>query len=235
MNINGKNYEIPSVEGAKIRVRLHFTDPILGSWPSNPDIATDYIASKAPDAMKIEQEIENLGVESVCEKGMTIFPRREEDNAPIFYDYQVRGFFKESCALLSKASGKDATGKKKESNHSSKIKAYKKTVDGSVFVYPREIAIETDGMIEDCQRPLRASTPMGERVALAHSEMIPAENTWCEFTVEVLSDDLIPAVLEWLAYGRMHGMSQWRNSGKGRFMFEVLDDDGNVIGGNYHE
>ena len=33
-----------------MRVELEFIDDILGSWPSNPYLAEDYIASLAPDA-----------------------------------------------------------------------------------------------------------------------------------------------------------------------------------------
>ena len=37
---------------------------------------------------------------------------------------------------------------------------------------------------------------------------------------------------ECLDYGIRRGLAQWRNSGKGRYVWEELDDDGNVIGGN---
>ena len=39
-------------------------------------------------------------------------------------------------------------------------------------------------------------------------------------------------VREWLDYGMYRGLGQWRNSGKGRMVWEELDDGGNVIGGN---
>lgn len=32
--------------------------------------------------------------------------------------------------------------------------------------------------------------------------------------------------------GKFNGYGQWRNSGKGRFLWDELDKDGNVIGGN---
>ena len=75
----------------------------------------------------------------------------------------------------------------------------------------------------NCQRPLRASTPMGERIALANSETCP-EGSYIEIEVTVLKDDLMPAVIEWLDYGKLRGLCQWRNSGKGRFVWEQLDD-----------
>ena len=31
-------------------------------------------------------------------------------------------------------------------------------------------------------------------------------------------------VREWLDYGRLNGIGQWRNSGKGRFVWEELSD-----------
>ena len=45
----------------------------------------------------------------------------------------------------------------------------------------------------------------------------------------LLKDDLVPVVLEWLAYGEFHGTGQWRNSGKGRFVCRVTDEGGKVL------
>lgn len=28
--------------------------------------------------------------------------------------------------------------------------------------------------------------------------------------------------MEWLDYGKLRGLGQWRNSGKGRFTYEIL-------------
>lgn len=35
-------------------------------------------------------------------------------------------------------------------------------------------------------------------------------------------DNDIDLVKEWLEYGQFHGMLQWRNSGKGRFVWEEI-------------
>lgn len=56
----------------------------------------------------------------------------------------------------------------------------------------------------------------------ANYEQIPAGST-CEFEVLCMDDSHEKAVLEWLNYGAMRGIGQWRNSGKGRFTYEVLD------------
>lgn len=205
----------------KIKVKLTFTEPVLGTWPANPNVAREFIASKAPDAATVEDEVAALGADAVADKGMTVFPR-DPDGRPIFYDYQIKGFFKDSCGMLSRIGGKTETGKKKAVNESGRITAYKKTIDGLIFVEPRMIPIVFDGEIGDCQRPLRAQTAQGERVSLANSEEIPAGAT-CEFSVTLLDESHEKAVLEWLDYGSMRGIGQWRNSGKGRFYYEIVN------------
>ena len=105
---------------------------------------------------------------------------------------------------------------------SSKIKAYKKEIDGLIFVKEREIPIIFDGEIESCQRPLRAQTAQGERVALANSETVPAGST-IEFTIQLMCDTHEKAVREWLDYGVFRGIGQWRNSGKGKFEWSEVE------------
>ena len=54
------------------------------------------------------------------------------------------------------------------------------------------------------------------------SEELPA-GTWCDMEILVLQEDLIPAIFEWLDYGALRGIGQWRNSGCGRFTYETTD------------
>ncbi len=204
----------------ELKVRLTFTEEVLGTASSDPEIHKTYIASNAPDAPRLEEEVAALGVEEVVEKGMTIFPRND-DGLPIFFDYQIKGFFKDACSMLARLGGKSETGKKKPVNESCKLTAHKKIIDGLIFVYPRMIPIFFDGDIGNCQRPLRAQTAQGERVALANSETVPA-GSFIDLTIRCLSDDHAAAVREWLDYGEMRGIGQWRNSGKGRFTWEEL-------------
>ena len=215
-----------------INVHLVFIEGILGTASNDKEIYSNYIGSKAPNAQSAEEEIAAVGVNEVVEKGTTVFPRTE-DGKPFLYDYQLKGFFKDSCSMLSKLTGKDPeTGKKgKPVNESSKITAFKKVIDGQIFVQPRKIPIKFDGEIGICQRPLRASTAQGERIALASSEEIPAgAEIW--FQVVCFEPNHVEAVKEWLRYGYWRGIGQWRNSSKGRFVHEILDDNGKVIGGN---
>lgn len=205
-----------------LHVKVRFLESILGTAPNNEEIYRDFIGGKAPDAPTVEEEIEAIGVTEYAEKGMTVFPKMK-DGTPIIYDYQIKGFFKDACGMLSRVSGKDENGKKKAAvNESGKLKAYKKVIDGLIFVNPRQIPFRFDGEMGICQRPLRAITMQGERTALAMSEEIPAGAT-IEFDIVVFSDDLIPAVKEWLDYGKFRGIGQWRNSGKGKFVYELTE------------
>lgn len=195
-----------------MKVKLTFTDEVLGTSSNNRDIHDEFIASKAPDAMSRKEEVEALGVEEVVEKTMTVFPRTK-DNQPFMWDYQVRGFFKDTCSALRKATD----------SKSKKLTAHKKAIDGNVFIVERVIPFEDYGYIGDCQRPLRASTAQGERIALAHSETVQA-GSWVEFTIMINNFDLCKYVEEWLDYGFCRGLLQWRNSGKGAFIWEKIED-----------
>ena len=95
-------------------------------------------------------------------------------------------------------------------------------LDGLIFVTPREIPYDLHGMkVDFCERPLRAQTPMGERVSIAKSESVPAGAT-AEFEIECLDPKLEDMVRECLDYGAKRGLGQWRNSGKGRFEWEEI-------------
>lgn len=204
-----------------MKVRITFTDPVLGTKPADPEIHSRFVASKAPDAKTMEEEIAALGAEEVEERSKTIFYKLE-DGTPYIEAYQIKGFMKEAVRTLKKVPG----------TKSSKLTAYLKKVDNFIFVtghmpnasdtiIPLYMPVDLDLTATDCQRPLRASTPQGERVALAHSEEAPA-GTFIEFTVTCFLDSDLDLVREWLDYGRLKGLGQWRNASRGRFTWEEL-------------
>ena len=197
-----------------LEVKLTFTEEVLGTSPANEEIYRDFIGTKAPDAQTVEEEVEALGVDAVVEKGMTVFARDENGN-PALYDYHIKGHFKDACSMLKKATG----------SKSAAVKAHKKMIDGLVFVSPRLITLHIPEGQEMgvCQRPLRAQTAQGERVALAMSESVPAGTT-CEMEITCLTDGDIQYVKEWLDYGRLRGIGQWRNSGCGRYTWELIKE-----------
>lgn len=206
----------------KFHVMVEYIEMVLGTAPANPNLYSEFIAAKAPDAQSREEETAALDADSAKDKGMTVFPRLD-DGTPFMWDYQWKGFFKDSCSALRKADG----------SKSADIKAYKKEIDGLVFLHPRRIPFvlpDGEGMGE-CQRPLRAQTAQGERVTLARSETVPA-GAKQEFDVVLFKDALLPVVAEWLMYGQFRGIGQWRNSGCGRFRFAITDEAGKKLFGN---
>lgn len=215
------------ITGKKIHIRITLKEEMLGMSPSDPKIHEEFIASKAPDAPSLEEEVAVHGVEEVVENGKTIFPKLE-DGTPFLWDYQIRGFFKESIGFLKRVSGSKC----------SKVTAHKKRIDGTVFIDERKIPIlvpqnengETEAL-GDCQRPLRAQTAQGDRVALANSETVPGGSKF-EFTINLLDESLEPALRECLDYAELHGFGQWRNSAKGIAYWEELDENGKVIDGD---
>lgn len=194
----------------EIKVKITFTEEVLGTSPSDPEVYKKYVASKAEDAAKIEEEVAAHGVDEIVDKARTIFSKNANGEL-IYWDYQIKGFFKDACGMLRNVKGTAC----------SKLTAYKKKIDGLLFITPRQIEFENIRMIGDCQRPLRAQTAQGERIAIAVSDTINAGAT-LTFTIILLQDDLEPMVIECLDYGKLRGLGQWRNAGKGTFTYELI-------------
>lgn len=196
-----------------LRVKVTLMEEMLGMASADPKLHESYIASKAPDAPSIEEEVEALGVEQVIMRASTIYPRAE-DGTPILWNYQLKGYFKDAVSMLRRVDGTKCA----------KVKAYKKEIDGLMFVGPRQVKIKLPegGAIGHCQRPLRAETLQGPRVAISNSETVPAGST-LEFTITLYRDDMADWVRECLNYGSIRGLGQWRNSGKGIFTWEELE------------
>ena len=199
-----------------ITYKITLTEEMLGTKPSSSEVFTDFIASKKQDALPKDEvdaaEAAQAEIEQL-EKGMTIFHRADDGKTPIMWNYEWKGFLKDSIKSLRRDSD----------SASSKVKAYKSIVDGCVFVEPRKIEMKLPegGMIGICERPLRAMTMQGERVSLAKSETVPAGTTMT-IKILLLTADMEKVVDECMAYGALHGIGQWRNSGKGTFTFEKI-------------
>lgn len=198
------------------KYRLIGITEMLGSKPGDPDVYTNYIASKAPIDEMGAAERDMLPKD---EKGCTVFSRRLDDGALCLLDYMLVGFFKEAAKACA-----DVHGVKQAA---SKVGTY-------VFVAPRVIPILRDGKnlhVPDglLERSLRAETLQGPRIALAASEQINAPWTM-EFEVTLLlnkgtkaSEPITWKVLEdALNYGALKGLGQWRNGGYGRFVWEEI-------------
>lgn len=204
-----------------ISVELTFTESLLGTKPLKAEIFQEFVAKKKIGAVPKDELDANVRLEAEIEDRETQgtgFDRDASGN-PILFDYQLRGQFKDACKALSKCPGMHSVAYKSN---------YKSLIDGTVFIQERQIPIELPegATIGICERPLRAQTMQGERVALASSEEIPA-GAKIRFTILLLQPALKNAVLEWLDYGRLRGLGQWRNGSHGRFTYVITGETGN--------
>jgi len=201
----------------KQQVQVTFTEPVLGGVPLADDLVEGWIANSAPDDATAQQEVESspdvdeVDVDEQLEKQTTGFHRF--DGTPGVYDYHIIGFLKSACKAMRRVDDTLSEG----------VKAYKKKFADLWFISPRRIQFESFDP-EDMfimERPLRASTAQGERVSLARSEAIPAGAT-LTFEVKCLQPDNDDLLEEWLDYGELKGLGQWRNAGWGRFKWECI-------------
>ena len=81
--------------------------------------------------------------------------------------------------------------------------------------------VAIDG-VDALERPLRAETMQGDRVALTKSESVPA-GTKVTVTFRCERKEGLDLVKECLDYGKEHGTGQWRNAGYGRFIWKKID------------
>lgn len=183
-----------------MKVELEFTEPLLGTLPGDEKLAEEYVQSKHPEgAQKDEQE----SLSDEMKKFSSYFARNSKGK-PVLWDYQIKGFFKDACSMMRRVAKVD------------ELKTHKKIIDGLIFVTPRQIELKLSDELYFTERPLRISTPKGERTALARSETAPA-GTKIQIEILLLNPDLKKYVINWLDYGTLRGLGQWRNSGMGRF------------------
>jgi hypothetical protein len=196
-----------------MKIEITLTEEMLGTKAANPEVFATFIASKHPSGTPQRDELEQP--ENKEEAGTTIFHRSPDGKLGI-YDYQVKGFFKDACGAINRFD-------KDNRNGLEKLAAYKTKIDGCIFVLPRFIpfVMVPGARVGICERPLRAETAQGPRVSVCRSETVPAGTKFvCE--LKILSGELKPYILEWLNYGTLRGLGQWRNSGKGRFTWAEL-------------
>ncbi len=212
---------------AKLKVRMTFTEPLLGTLAGDPKVATEFILSKNPEGT-VTDEVESLPSDDPGEvllvKASTVFPR-DAAGRPFIWDYQIKGWFKEACLAWCQ---RDVMTKEQLKKLRLTEWMYKRTIDLQIFVRPRRLmlilpdgVVGVPGDLDFLERPLRKETFKGGKVCLARSEMVPV-GSYIEATVTVFNDKLVEYVKSWLVeFGPLHGMLQWRNSGMGRFEADV--------------
>jgi len=193
------------IEARVYDLEIELVEPMLGTAPKNKEVYAAYIASKAPKADLGDEEVETAeDLEAKEAAGWTGF--HSDENGIFLYDYAIKGFLKESGNIL-----KDAL----------EIKGLRRKIADTVFVSPRRIYLKEkpDGVLE---RPLKAETAQGPRVALARSDLVEAGlKFFCEIHVlhkSPVTEKVLRAILD---YGALKGLGQNRNSSYGRFKYRL--------------
>lgn len=203
------------------KFRLTGTDTLLGSCPANKEVFSEFIVGKTKTAQEKRAAMEDVeNIDENLEKGTTVF-YRDEDGGLIMKGYQVKGFLKAAAKAL-----KDQLS----------LKNYLSKVDTYIFVLEKNIPIMRDGkqiMQPDgyLERPQRCETAQGPRVSLAKSEEI-RDPWYIDITVRVLenaqtarsSNIDMNMIEDFLDYGSMSGLLQWRNAGHGTFTWKEINE-----------
>ena len=220
------------IQTEELVVKLKFISDILGTAPSQELLKRDFFKLKETmalmEAEKRKVETGNLSVEAFTEEeyevameGSEEIPRMthfRKDGFIYIPNFMIKGYFKSAAQAL-----KDQIG----------LRAFKSKIDRYLFVFPNKIRFYRGGEpIKEPDdvfvRPLRASTPKGERVSLVASERIAADekNPVETDKVSILlirnKEIDLDMVEELLNYGYYYGVSQFRNGGFGRFTYEVV-------------
>ena len=170
-------------------VEVELTEPLLGTVPKDRETYAAWVRTKAP----VEDPDETPpDMEEIEEKGWTGF-FTDDEGRPVLMDYQVKGFLKEGGDVLREEGVLT-------------YPAIKRHIDNELFVYPRRILLADAVEPEPLERPLRAMTRQGARVALVRSDVIPA-GTKFSFSIRVLgksklTEEVISDILE---YGQAKG------------------------------
>jgi len=200
-----------------MKIEITFTEPLLGTLSGNKELAEEFINSKHPDGHSEEES--EMHPDEELEKGSTIFAK--DGDKLMLWDYQFKGFFKEACEQMIHSGTM-----KNEELKSVRLTdyLYKKTIDKQIFVAPRKIhlVLPEGDKAKFITRPLRGDTMRGQRICLARSEAAP-ECMKVNIEIVCLNTNLEKFIPQWLDYGALYGMGQWRSSGMGRFNWQEIE------------
>lgn len=204
------------------RYRLTGMTRLLAAQAANPDVRSEFIASKAEKLGKGEDETAHLPEESLDKKNLTVFLR--DEGALCISDYVIKGFLKEALGAIKSQVG--------IANHASKVDNYV-LIEGTgsnpeyLHITKRgQDMTEPDKVLE---RPLRAMTMQGPRVSVTASEMV-GPGWEIEFDLTIMENAKTPkscaltgeVIERALEYGAFKGLGQWRNAQNGRFTFKRI-------------
>lgn len=198
----------------KYQVTLELTSDMLGTAPKSKSIYVDHVATKSRKRLikagltdeeidaKLADELDHYEEHDEELRGHTTF--YQDKKSPYLKAYMIKAFLKEAARRL-----------KEDGN----LKQLKSKVDQYVFVTTDKIRLPKPegGEFDVCVRPLRASTPQGERVAISRSDVIE-EGAQLTFELHILNEGIgVKLLKELFQYGKYCGLGCWRNGGNGQF------------------
>jgi len=205
------------------QVTLELLEPMLGTTPLDREVFKKHVVRPEVDPELVDEEC--VTIEDV--PGWTGF-HKDERGRPHIFNYVVKGQLKSACQALWEI----------RDTESQKLRAYRKKIDRHVFIVPRRIFLrlpdgediirakdhqdDDDSLTVPVKRPLRAMTAKGERITIARSEVAPVGTELC-FGIMVIKGSPItePMLEEWLSYGRLLGLGQWRSASWGSFCYSI--------------
>lgn len=203
-----------------LKYKVIFTRDLLATAPNKADIWENFVTQNDEvNAETLQEQIARTSATEVAERGMTVFARDPETGKPQVMGYTIKGFLKESAKALGLVNGTKA----------SKIAAMKlhSMIDGNIAILEEfcDLYLPENTGVDKNERPLKAETMKGPRVALTSSEQV-SRGTWFEVTIECDSYELVEIVQEAFDRGQHHGTGQWRSAGNGWFDFELISAEG---------
>lgn len=234
--INGiKTRYIYDPDKEHMNVRVIFVKQVLAMSPGDKDLYANFIAQHAIDAAQREDEINTLGVKEVITKGRSVFDRI--NGQIVWPSRRWLGFFKSRMKAQRQDTESDLCAM---TSYTSKLD---ENISFGAEWYP--VKIPKDGKITICDRTIPGDGFKRE-TSIKSSEAAPA-GTIMNFRVQTNIHNIgsktkgveltfLEAIRQCLDAGIKYGTGEWRGSGKqGTFVWEELDDDGKVIGGNTAE
>lgn len=188
----------------------------LTGYTFNEEERADAIAGKLSS---LKETLKELDI-----KGTTVFFWDKATNHPCIGDHMIYGYLKAAGEAICQASGTRERGVVLQSiNKTHSIINQHIRCSEQFIPFDKDIIRREDGTPQYLQRSLRAMTAKGPRISLAKSEQVPA-GAKVRFTLNVM--DGSPMTKENLCrlfdHGVFFGLGQWRSSGWGTFIYELM-------------
>lgn len=215
-----------------MNVRIILTKELLAMSPGSQNLYAEFIAGHALDAQTREDEVNTLGAQEVTTKGRSVFDVIKGDL--VWPARRWLGFLK----------GKIASLRRDRESKAIDLSSYKSVLDENIsfsaeyyhVILPKYAAdklgicdrtMPGDGFKRPTSIKSSETAPIGTVTNFTiQSNMQTVGKKGCEM-------DIFDIVRECLDAGEFSGTGEWRGSGKkGTFLWEELDDEGHVIGGN---